>query len=179
MDIVRTLVKAIERIYLRVLMTVCRGIITTVNDADPLQILQVKFGTGEVIDGMPRVMEYGFTSVPTPGGHAVAIFIGGDRSNGSVIGTNDLRSRLTGLQPGEVAIYDNLGQKVHLTQEGIIIESPIMIRQQAPVIEIHATTSFRWDVNGHGQHWFPTYVDTWQEGETTGTPHPISPPEIS
>jgi hypothetical protein len=46
-------------------------------------------------------------------------------------------------------------------------------------IQIHATSSFRFDVNGHGQHWFADHVDTWQIGETSGTAHAISPPEIS
>ena len=175
----RELSKAIDRLYMRIMMAVCRGKVTFVNDAAGIQIVQVKFGSGEVIDGMSRVQEYGFTSVPQPGAHAIAIFIGGERNNGAVIATNDLRSRLKGLQPGEVAIYDDLGQKVHLTRTGIVIQTPLTLRLQGKDIQLHATNSIRWDANGHGQHWFPTYIDTYQIGEVSGTAHPISPPEIT
>lgn len=170
---------ALTRLYRRVMMIVGRGRITTTDDTGPVQITQVRLGADELRDQTPRLAEYGFTSFPQPGADAVVVFLGGDRSNGCIIATGDRRFRLTSLAPGEVALYDDLDQAVHLTRTGIVVSSPTKIRFAAPEIEIHATTSFRWDVNGHGQHWFPTKVDTWQTGETPGTAHPISPPEIA
>jgi len=35
---------------------------------------------------------------------------------------SDRRYRLTGLAEGEVALYDDLGHKVHLAREGIVID---------------------------------------------------------
>jgi len=171
---------AIDRLYRRVVMMIGAGRVSTTGDAGSVQRLQVQLrGDSEIRDSTPRVAEYGFTSVPIPGCDAVVIFAGGDRSEGIIIATGDQRYRLSNLAPGEVAIHDDQGQKVHLTRSGIIIHSPIKIRFEAPVIELHASTSYRWDVNGHGQHWYGTYIDTWQIGETAGTAHNISPPEIS
>ena len=72
-------------------------------------------------DGTPRLAEYGFTSRPHPGADAVALFISGDRSSGVVIATGDQRYRLH-LADGEAAVHDDLGQKVHLTRSGIVID---------------------------------------------------------
>jgi phage baseplate assembly protein V len=162
--------RAVDRLFLRILMTVCRGRITAVNDAGGIQIVQVTFGSNEVIDNMMRTQEYGFTSVPNTGCHAVAVFIGGDRSNGAVIATNDLTARLKGLQPGDVAIYDARGQKVYLAAAGIRLYSPI---------------SYQYDVGGYGQKITALGGDAWQiDNYTTGATvttnnHPVSPPEIS
>ncbi|WP_431477838.1 phage baseplate assembly protein domain-containing protein [Massilia eburnea] len=58
----------------------------------------------------------GFTSVPKPGAEGVVVFVGGNRDHGLVIAVEDRRFRLKGLASGEVAIYDDQGQKVHLTR---------------------------------------------------------------
>jgi phage gp45-like len=49
------------------------------------------------------------------------VFVAGDRSNGVIIGTNDQVHRMKNLLPGEVAIYDDLGQSVYLTRNGIVV----------------------------------------------------------
>jgi phage gp45-like len=40
-----------------------------------------------------------------------------------VLVVGDRRYRLKNLQDGEVAIYDDLGQKVHLTRDGIRVDA--------------------------------------------------------
>lgn len=74
-----------------------------------------------------------------------------------------------------------------LINDAIHVESPFNItvkaaqtlRLEGDVVELHAHSLYRWDVNGHGQVWYPTKVDPWTIGETAGTPHPISPPEVA
>lgn len=50
---------------------------------------------------------------------------GGDRSSAVVVATNHQGSRKKDLQTGDVAIYDNRGQYIALTANGIVIHSDI------------------------------------------------------
>lgn len=177
---------AIERLYRRLLMAFGRALVQAINDTGgQLQLLQIQLGKNEIRDKTPRFAEYGFTSSPKPGARAVAVFMGGDRSNGAVIATDDPRYRVV-LQNGECSLYDDLGQVVHLTRTGIVLNSPLNVTVEAGgtlrlagnVVQVHAVSEYRWDTNGHGQVWKPTYIDTWQIGETAGTANPITPPEI-
>jgi len=45
-------------------------------------------------------------------------------------------------------------------------------------VQIHGSNSFRFDANGHGQHWKPTSTDFYQTGERGNTTNAIAPPEI-
>lgn len=134
---------AIERIYRRVRLAIGRGRQTApANDGGAVQMLQIRLSADEVRDNTPRLAEYGFTSHPPVGADAIVIFIGGDRSNGAVIATGHQASRLKSLQPGEVAIYDNLGQSVWLTRNGIVIDGnglPLTINN-TPTITMNAAT---------------------------------------
>jgi phage baseplate assembly protein V len=112
----------IERLYIRLLMVFGRALVKVVNDAGGLQQLQIQLGKDELRDNTPRFAEYGFTSSPLSGARAIAIFMGGDRSNGAVIATDDPRYRPTGLKSGEAVVYDHLGRKIYLTQDGIVID---------------------------------------------------------
>lgn len=105
----------------RVHAMVGRAIINLVNDTLKCQETQISLLAGETQDGIERFQEYGFTSVPLPGAEAVAVFPFGDRSNGIVIACEDRRYRMKGMQGGEVALYDDQGQCVHLTRTGIVI----------------------------------------------------------
>ncbi|KWT89361.1 MULTISPECIES: phage baseplate assembly protein V [unclassified Variovorax] len=138
---------AIEKLWRRMMLVVGRGRITTGNDAGMVQTQQVKIGEVEVRDNTKRVAEYGFTSMPLPGCHAVVIFVGGDRSNGVIVATNDQNHRLKNLLPGEVAIYDDLGQSVWLKRTGIEVKGaglPIKIFD-TPTVTVQASTSITLD----------------------------------
>ena len=110
--------QTIEKLWSRLHMLFGRGRITFVNDAGSVQMVQVRVNALEVGDSRPRLAEYGFSSHPFPGCDVVFGFVGGERSQGVVFATNDQRYRIH-LSEGEVAIYDDMGQKVHLTRAGI------------------------------------------------------------
>jgi len=116
------MIESINRVYRRVLLAIGRGRVTTANDGGPVQKLQAKFSDFETHDNLPRLAEYGLTSNPPIGSDAIVVFLGGDRSNGVVIATGHQLSRMKGLLPGEVAIFDDLGQSAYLTRAGIVIE---------------------------------------------------------
>jgi phage baseplate assembly protein V len=125
----------------RLLLMVGRGTIGSSDDTARLQVL-----TCDLLDEERRPLEnfqtYGVTANPPDGLEVLAAFVGGDRSHGVVVAVGDRVYRLTGLEKGEVAIYDDLGQKVHLTRNGIVIEAPLIrvvaagkVRFETPLLE--------------------------------------------
>jgi phage baseplate assembly protein V len=99
-----------------------RGRLTRVDDSGPVQLVQMQLSQGETRDRTPRVAEYGFSSNPPDGADAVAVFLGGDRTNGVVIACGHQAYRVRGLASGEVCISDNRGQRVFLGADGIVID---------------------------------------------------------
>ncbi|OOG61454.1 baseplate assembly protein [Rhodanobacter sp. B04] len=112
---------AIDRLYRRILSVMGRGRVTTSNDTGSVQTLQLSMGPFEIHDATPRLAEFGFTSRPPLQSDAVVAFLNGDRSNGVVIATAHQPSRPTGLQEGEVMVYDLWGKSVYFTESGGIV----------------------------------------------------------
>lgn len=123
---------SIEQLWHRVLHVIGRGRGTGVgDDSGNVQKQQVVFSGLETQSELKRLGEYGHASMPPDGFDCVAVFIGGDRGNGMIIATGHQASRLKDLLPGESALYDDLGQVVYLTRNGIVIDGktlPIAIR---------------------------------------------------
>jgi phage baseplate assembly protein V len=118
-----------------------RGTINLVDSSKKTQTVQINLFAGEVKDDVEHFEPYGYTSHPKVGAEHLTGFLGGNRSHGVVIVVADRRYRLKGLAEGEVAIYDDQGQKVHLTRAGIVIDGagkPINI-QNTP--HLTATTA--------------------------------------
>lgn len=97
-----------------------RGTVVLVDSARKLQALQMRLTAGEVKDGLEHFEPYGFTSNPLAGAEGIAAFIGGDRSHGVLLVVADRRYRIQGLEPGEVVIYTDEGDKVHFKRGRII-----------------------------------------------------------
>lgn len=113
--------KLTEGMRAKVNLMVGRAILSAVNDSAALQTVQAQLLADEVLDDVERVQQYGYTSVPLPGAEGVVVFVGGNRDHGLVIATDDRRYRKAGLAAGEVAIYDDQGQSVHITRSGIVV----------------------------------------------------------
>ena len=134
-----------------------RGVLSVVNAAAKMQVLQVRLLAGEAKAGLEHFEPYGYTAHPHPGAEVLAAFFDGDRSHGLIIAVADRRYRLTGLAAGVVALYDDLGQKVHLTRNGIVINGanlPITItdtpkvRMETPLLEVTGDIHDRCDTTG-------------------------------
>lgn len=115
----------------RVMMMFARGVLRGVNDTNGRQQLQVELLKNEVRDDVEHMQNYGFTSHPLGGDVAVA-FLGGNREQGIVLVVDDRRYRLS-LEPGEVAIYDDQGNKVELLRDMIKVTAVAKIQVDAPV----------------------------------------------
>lgn len=143
----------------KVNLMVGRGLIVAANDDSAIQTAQVGFMADEPADDVERIQEYGFTSVPLQGAECVAVFVGGNRDHGLLVAVDDRRYRLQGLKGGEVAIYDDLGQKVHLTRSGIVVDGgglPITIQNtpevdmQTPLVKMSGDLQVAGDVTVGG-----------------------------
>lgn len=138
---------AVQKMIQRLQHVIGRGRVTTGDDSGNVQLLQVKLGPDEIRDNTPRLAEYGLTSMPPVGSDALLVFVGGDRWNGAIVATGHQASRLKGLAPGEVAIYDDQGQSVYLTRAGIVINGaglPITVKD-TPKVTVTADTMVELD----------------------------------
>ncbi len=104
----------------RILMTIARAVVESLKDDGGLQVMKLNVLAGENRDNVERFQNYGFTSHPKPGAESVVIFQGGNREHGLIIAVDDRRFRLKGLAEGEVAIYTDEGDKIHLKRGGLI-----------------------------------------------------------
>jgi phage gp45-like len=91
---------------------------------------------GEVLTDGEAFEHYGFTSRPWAGAEGIVL------TNGTaivLIASDDRRYRLA-VEEGEVALYDDLGQKVYLTRTGVVVSSPAMVNVTAPIVNIYNAT---------------------------------------
>ena len=110
-----------DRLMSRLRGMVSRAVVSLVNDSLKMQGLQVTLMAGQTPDDAEHFQHYGFTSVPLPGAEGIALAVGGSTGHTVVINVDDRRYRIKNLPGGEVCVYDDLGQKVHLTRAGIIV----------------------------------------------------------
>jgi phage baseplate assembly protein V len=83
-----------------------RGVIEKVDDSQGVQVVAISGLDGETKDNVERFQSVGHSSSPMPGTEVVVVCPGGDRSAAVIIASDDRSSRMTGLNPGEVAIYN-------------------------------------------------------------------------
>jgi phage baseplate assembly protein V len=125
----------------RVRGMVARAIVRLVDDARQAQELQVELLAGESQDAVERFQNYGLTSVPHAGAEALVVFAGGLRSHGVVLAVEDRRYRLTGLEEGEVALFDDLGNVIKLGREAISVTAVSRLTIEAPEVEVTCDTA--------------------------------------
>jgi phage baseplate assembly protein V len=119
-----------------------RAIVRLVGDSSSRQTAQLEVTKGELLDDVPRMQNYGFTGVPpAQGTDATVVFLGGDRNEPIIVAMENRQFRLVGLESGEVAIYDNLGNVIKLGQDQVEVAAVTKLVGTAPIIELTATTS--------------------------------------
>ncbi|QDH35858.1 phage baseplate assembly protein V [Porphyrobacter sp. YT40] len=122
----------------RVRGMVARAIVRLVDDARQAQELQVELLADESQDAVERFQNYGLTSVPHAGAEALVVFAGGLRSHGVVLAVEDRRYRLTGLQDGEVALFDDLGNVIKLGRQRIDVTAVTELLVTAPKVIVQS-----------------------------------------
>lgn len=86
----------------------------------------------ETISDREYIQHYGYTSRPKAGAEIIIIREGG---HFIAVASDDRRYRIA-MEEGECSLYDDLGQKVHLTRTGIKVESPLEVTVDAPAINL-------------------------------------------
>lgn len=127
-------------LYRKSMMAFTTGKVTAMKDAGGVQVLQYQHPV-EVRGSTPRMAEFGFSSGLPAGTDVLIACIGGDRSSGIVIATNNSAYRHSGLNPGETVMYSQWGQFVKLTQSGIEVQAngQAVDVKQATLVTIEAT----------------------------------------
>lgn len=130
----------IRIMYRKSMMALTTGKVTAMNDAGGVQVLQYQH-PAEVRGSTPRMAEFGFSSGLPVGTDVLIACIGGERSSGIVIATNNSAYRHGGLNPGETVIYSQWGQYVKLTESGIEVQAngQAVDVKQATQVTIEAT----------------------------------------
>ena len=106
-----------DRLYRRILNMVAPVRINTTNDKGNILTAQIGIsGTPEILDNVPYVQLYGYSSNPPPKTDAICIFANGNRSNPVIVGTNDIASRPKDYKPGEIGLFTNEGDTLKFNQ---------------------------------------------------------------
>jgi len=146
----RQMSRLLSPIWRRMRLLVSRGVLQMSKDATGLQEVQVTL-QGDEPAWAERFQQYGLTSVPHGGAEAVVASVGGARAHLVALVVDDRRYRMASLKTGEVAIYDSLGQSVHLTREGIVIKGaglPLAF-VDCPVVTMDGDLEVAGDVRDH------------------------------
>ncbi|NKE43586.1 baseplate assembly protein [Roseomonas frigidaquae] len=153
------MIASVDRLYARMMSMIAVGRVaaSTALGGRGARRLQVRFDAAEIRDETPLLQAYGFASRPHPGADVVVLFPGGNRAAGFIVATNDRRYQVE-LAAGEAILHDDLGQKIHLTREGIVVDGgglPITFRN-APLVTVEGELAVTGDVtiagrsfNGH------------------------------
>lgn len=119
-----------------------RTVLTAIDSEAPIQLVQADGLAGEQLQDNELMQQYGFTSVPLAGTQMIVLPIGGKTAHGVVIASEHIASRIKNLKSGEVAIYDDQGQSVFLTRQGIVVNGgglPVMVTN-TPSVQIDSPT---------------------------------------
>jgi phage baseplate assembly protein V len=108
-----------------------------IGDGGSRQSAQLEVTKGELLDDVPRMQNYGMTSVPPVGGSdATVIFLGGDRNEPIIVAMENRQFRLTNLESGEVAIYDDLGNVFKLGRDQVEVTAVTKLVVTAPEVDL-------------------------------------------
>lgn len=112
----------VEPLRNRLLLLIAKAIVTRVNDSENIQIVQINLGNNEVIDGVERIQNFGFSSNPVNGSPAIVLCLGGERSHPIVIVTDSKENR-PDVSSGDSVMYNSSGTKITLEGNKAIIDA--------------------------------------------------------
>lgn len=162
----------VSRLARLVSTAIGRARVTTTNDNGNVQFVQVQVNDLETIDNLPRVAEFGISSVAPNGADVVMVNLGGGRNNAVVIATGHQASRPKGLKAGESMIYSQDGKSVYLTASGgIVIEAkgqPVTVND-ASNVTVNCSGVFKVVAPGGVEFDAPTVTSTGDIQDNTAT----------
>lgn len=161
-----------------------RGLGARVNSTPKIQLINGEGLNGEPINAAEYFQHYGLTSNPPAGFMFVAIPVGGKTAHSIIVATEHETFRLKSLALGEVAIYDDQGQKIHITRAGIVINGagkPITVtntskvRMETALLEVTGEVKDKCDGTGKTMSSMRTTYNSHThndpQGGTVGVPN--------
>lgn len=135
-----------------------RAVVSRVNSAPAVQLVQADALAGERLQDNELMQHYGLTSNPPAGTMAVVLPVGGKTSHGVIIATEHGTYRLKELKPGEVALYSDEGDYVHLKRGRIMeintgtlrINATTKIELNTPLVEASEQMTVQGLLTGNG-----------------------------
>lgn len=121
-----------------------------VNSRTRIQQLQLELLQEQLLDAVPHLEGYGRTAHPPKGYEALVASLAGERRRSVCLTTFHRQYRLKELAEGEVALYDDLGNVVHLKRDRLQVKAVQHLEVSAPTCEITATTTHIGDVTIDG-----------------------------
>lgn len=112
---------------------------------------------GEKVTG-DLFQHYGFSSAPLPGAEFLVIPVGGNSKHAVVVASEDGRYRLT-LQDGEVSLYTDEGDYVHMKRgrvievvtDTLVIKAGIKVRIETPLVEMTGDQNIDGSIKAEGE----------------------------
>jgi phage baseplate assembly protein V len=180
MDIVSVVSKIVAPLKMRIMLMISRAVVALVKDSSGIQTVQVTGLSGEVLSAIERFQQFGFTAVPLPGAEAVICSIGGDRANCVVLAIEDRNRRKKGLQPGESAMYDALGNFIHLKADQIHVKHSAKVVVDSPVVEVGNVALEKAIAGETFMSFFNSHTHVGNFGAPTSPPSsPMTPLQLS
>ncbi len=143
----------------RVLGLIARGVVETMSGAAAkLALIKGTLLSDDTLPGVAARGWYGFASRAKAGAEFITLAIGGSADDLVAISVDDRRYRIA-LEEGEVALYDDLGHKVLLGRDGIVID--------AGSIKLGATASLGVARSGDGVRVDDALFTAWVTAVTT------------
>lgn len=166
----------------RVYMMISRVVIEATKDNEGMQTLKLSALADEERDDIERFQNYGFTSVPKEGAEGIVICPQGNREHMIVIVVDDRRFRFKAMAEGEVAMYTDEGDAIHIKRGGNIeILAAATVKVKSPVVELGETATealvkgdiFKTLFNSH------THIGSAPGNLTTGPVQSMGPVHLS
>lgn len=135
-----------------------RAVISLCASDTPVQLAQVDGLAGETTPDVEVFQHYGMTSNPPSGSMAVVVPLGGKTSHGVIVATEHASYRITGLQPGEVAIYTDEGDSIvmrrgriiDITTETLNITAATAVNIDTPTVNMTKRLNVQEQITGQG-----------------------------
>lgn len=128
-----------------------RGVVTLVNAAGAVQLVQGEGLSGEKLQGMEYFQHFGFTSNMPEGTMYVTIPLGGKTVHCVIVGSEHADHRLKDLKPGESAMYNAYSMKVALTKYGIVVDGGGKNAVVNNVADLNVTTTGAVNIKAGGK----------------------------
>jgi phage baseplate assembly protein V len=109
----------------KIFLLIGRAILTAIDNSGNIQKIQVTALKDETISDVERAQEYGLETYPKTDSEAevIILFLNGNREQGICVKIHDRANRPTGLNEGDVYLYNADGFQVKLDSTGITLNS--------------------------------------------------------